>query len=70
MYYWRLNNMIIKVKEYESETFLPDEISDIMMKCAKNVLNVLNEEDKVFLEFGRMRGEIIRWFANNGEVIK
>lgn len=62
--------MNIKIKEYESDTFLPKEIENIISNCSDNVLDVLNESDKVYLEFSKLRGDLIRWFANNSEVVK
>jgi hypothetical protein len=55
---------------YESETFLPKELSGILESGKKNMLVHSMEADKTTVLFDTMRRIIIDWFAENGKVQK
>jgi hypothetical protein len=55
---------------YESDTFLPKELSDILEAGKKNVLCHSMEADKTAVLFDVMKKIVINWFAENGKVQK
>lgn len=55
---------------YESETLLPVELEKSFKKMSQNIYENKYEMDKMQLDMERFRGDIIRWIANNSEVIK
>ena len=54
--------------KYESDRFLPENISDKFHEAHKNIVKVRYEDDKMFLVMSKLRGEIISWLANNGTI--
>jgi hypothetical protein len=52
---------------YESDTFLPKELNDILESGKKNMLCHSTEADKTTLLFDVMRKLVICWFAENGK---
>lgn len=61
--------MLIQIN-YESETLLPAEIESSFIKMIDDINQNKYEPDKIYLSMSRTRGDIIRWIANNSEVIK
>jgi hypothetical protein len=55
---------------YESDTFLPKELGEILETGKKNVLCHSMEADKTIVLFDVMRKLVIDWFAENGKVQK
>jgi hypothetical protein len=55
---------------YESDTFLPKELDDLLAAGKKNMLCHSNEPDKTIVLFDVMRRLVIGWFAENGKAQK
>jgi hypothetical protein len=55
---------------YESETFLPKELGELLETGKKNVLKHSMEADKTTILFDAMRRLVIYWFEENGKVQK
>jgi hypothetical protein len=52
---------------YESDTFLPKELADLLAAGKKNMLCHSMEPDKTTILFDAMRRMVIDWFAENGK---
>jgi hypothetical protein len=52
---------------YESDTWLPKELDDILAAGKKNMLCHSMEPDKTIVLFDAMRRMVICWFAENGK---
>ena len=52
--------------EYNSNTFLPKEISKKFDKAIEDVINVRYENDKINCVISKLRGDVISWLADNG----
>jgi hypothetical protein len=61
--------MKIKIS-YESDTFLPKELGEILEAGKKNVLCHSMEADKTTVLCDVMRKLVIDWFVKNGKVQK
>jgi len=61
--------MLIQIS-YESETLFPVELEKSFKNMSQNIRENKYEMDKMQLDIERFRGDIIRWIANNSEVIK
>jgi hypothetical protein len=61
----------MKIKNvYESDTFLPKELNDILETGKKNMICHSMEPDKTIVLFDVMRRLVIDWFAENGKAQK
>jgi len=61
--------MLIQIS-YESETLFPVELEKSFKNMSQNIRENKYEMDKMQLDIERFRGDIIRWIANNSEVVK
>ena len=52
--------------EYKSDTFLPKEIAEKFRECEKRISEHPYEDDKRHCDIQWLKGELIRWLADNG----
>jgi hypothetical protein len=55
------------ILKYQSNTFLPPDVADILETAKTDLLTLSREPDKTFILFDVVRQELTNWFADNAE---
>ena len=56
-----------QIIKYESDTLLPDEISEKFSKAIHDINNVRYEDDKIRCIVSRLKGDMVKWLAENSQ---
>jgi hypothetical protein len=55
--------------EYESDTILPKEMIEKFHKAINDIVDIRHEPDKIDCVVHRLKGDMIRWLADNKQRI-
>jgi hypothetical protein len=53
---------------YNSDTFLPKELSDKFKETERKVIENRSEPDKINCHIMNLRGEVLKWLSSNGKI--